>query len=153
VACGSDCCSVYGDSTSLGGSGNYGAGDLCVRPVTIGKGGTLVDIGILSYTPGVEVVLGLYSDSAGAPDELIAQTAVAVVPDGALVVPTPPTAVSAGSYWIATWFDASATVDESATETVTAYCTSEAFTSTLPATFPSSYPYTGREANWYLLVE
>jgi hypothetical protein len=153
VECNAGCCSVYGNPTSFGGTGTYTAVSACVRPVTVAAGGTLVDFGIIGITPGVQTVMGLYTDSGGAPGTLVVQTAEAALVDGPLLIPVTATPISAGSYWIAAEFDGTAEVDESPSTTVTAYCDTTPFSATLPATFGASLPYTGRLANWYVLVQ
>jgi hypothetical protein len=154
VSCGNACCNVYGNSTSLGGTGTYDAGAICVRPVTITAAGTLEDIGIIGSSAGVDFVMGLYTNTTtGTPGDLVAQTAETLTTSGTLVLPTPATSVAAGSYWIAASFNGTDTVVESATATVTAYCATVVFSATLPAVFPASTAYTGREASWYVLVE
>jgi hypothetical protein len=154
VTCGSACCDVYGNPTSLGGTGTYTTGAICVRPVTITAAGSLVDIGIIDSTSGGDFVMGLYtSSSTGTPGDLVAQTGEAVLTSGTQLLPTSVTAVTAGDYWIAASFAGTATVVESPTATVTAYCATVTFTPTLPSAFPASTAYTGRLANWYVLVE
>ena len=155
MTCGNACCNEYGNVSSLGGTGTYTTGSICVRPVTIGAGGSLVDIGIIGSAAGVDVVMGLYTSApvTGTPFELVAQTGESALVAGAELLPTPAMAVAAGSYWIAASFDGTATVVESPTATVTAYCATATFSPTLPAAFPVSTSYTGREASWYVLVE
>jgi len=98
--------------------------------------------------------MGLYTNSStGTPGDLVAQTGEALLTSGTQLLPTPTTAVPAGSYWIAASFAGAATVVESPTATVTAYCATATFSPTLPSLFPVSTAYTGRLANWYVLVE
>jgi len=144
---------VYGNSAPLGGTGNYTSASLCVRPVTIAEAGKLVDIGILGTAAGTDVVMGLYTNNAGVPGTLVAQTGVGALTNGPTVLPTPLTAVAAGSYFIAAEFTGNATVVESPTATATSYCSTQAFAATMPATFPAVASYVGRLADWYLLVE
>jgi len=150
---GNSCCNVYGHPTPLGGSGTYTAPALCVRPVTVTTGGTLIDIGMIGITTGVDVVMGLYADSGGAPGALVAGSPEVPLLNGPVVVPVPSTAISAGAYWIAAEFSATASVEEDPSATVTAYCSSTAFVPILPNPFPASTSYAGRVANWYVLVE
>lgn len=153
ATCGNACCSVYGNPTSLGGTGTYTGGTLCVRPVTVGAAGDLVDIGVIGITPGIDVVFGLYADNGGTPGALVAETGESVLVNGPLLLATPATPVSAASYWIAVEFNGTASVVESPTTTVTAYCATLTFSPTLPAAFPAETSYSGRMASWYVLVE
>jgi hypothetical protein len=143
---------VYGYATPLGGTGVYSASSMCVRPVTIGQNGSVVDLGIIAPTAGVGVVMGLYTDSAGVPGTLVVETAEATLTGATLTIATPPTPVAAGNYWVAVLFNGTTTVDEDPSVTVVAYCAGTSFGPTLPASFPTSPSYTGRLADFYVLV-
>jgi hypothetical protein len=157
MACGTACCQVYGNATSLGGTGMYtGTAVLCVRSVTIGEVGFLEDIGLLGDSTGVDIVAGLYTNGPTGPATLVAQTSETALTTGTMILPVTVTApVTSTTYWIAIEFSGDATVVESAATTVTAYCatTLTAFSPTLPTTFPADEEYSGREANWFVLVE
>jgi hypothetical protein len=152
VSCGGACCSVYGNPTAFSGTGGYTADELCVRPVTIAQSGKVAGLGIITSTSAAGVRLGLYADSAGAPGALVTQTSAGTLDGSALVLSTPLTPVAPGTYWIALFFDAAATVLEDRTTTVTSYCTTATF-GTMPATFPAVTSYQGGPANLYVLVQ
>jgi hypothetical protein len=123
--------------------------------VSILTTGTVEDLALIAQTTGTHVVMGLYADNGGVPGALVTQTAEGTLNGGALVLPTTSAAgVAATTFWIAAVFDGSATVDEDRTATsVTAYCATMTFGTTLPSPFPTTTSYQGSPANWYVLVK
>jgi hypothetical protein len=126
--------------------------------VVIGEEGILEDIGLFGDSSGVDIVAGLYTSTGtgGGPGTLVAQTGETALAAETMVLPvTDPAVVSATTYWIAVEFSGDATVVESDTVTVPAYCATAlgAFSPTLPSTFPADEEYSGREASWFVLVD
>lgn len=86
--------------TVIGGSNGSFVGITCTK-ITLAQSGTLQSLSYYSNTAGINVVIGLYSDSGG-PNTLLAQSGVGVSINGLNTVPisSGPT-VAAGDYWIA----------------------------------------------------
>jgi hypothetical protein len=152
IACDGACCAAYGNVTKLSSSGNYSANALCTRPLTIAFAGTLASLGVISVSSGTQIALGLYTDDAGTPGTLVAQTSAGTLNGGTLVLPAPNTPLAAGKYWFAASFSASTSVVEDPT-TVTAYCTTSTFGGAFPSPYPSVTSYSGRIANFFVLVK
>jgi len=159
TVCGAACCPTtgvqyYGNYTPLTGTGSYTASQLCARPVSVTGTGTLLSAGIITQTAGVDVVMALYTDAAGAPFTLVATSNQATLNGGRLEIPTTTMpAIAPGAYWITVDFSGAATVFEDPTLTVTSYCASWPFGTSMPSTFPTTTSYLGRIANYYISVQ
>jgi hypothetical protein len=130
--------------TSAGGSSGGYSGITAVQ-ITMPQSGILQSVSIFwNSNPGVNFLLGIYSDNAGVPGTLLATSAVAVTnggPSQTLPTTTQPTLTTGTKYWLTTqqqssvggYFDSGG---------LGAFYNGEPWTGTLPTTW-SGTPGTG----------
>jgi hypothetical protein len=109
---------------------------------------------LISGTSGQHVVMALYTDKNGAPDQLVAYTSsTALTISNMNIAPSTQASLSATTYWIMAVYDATAgPMRDNSSTNVIDYI---AFTygGTLPSTFPTPTQYTGQQFNYYLVVQ
>jgi hypothetical protein len=129
-----------------------GASMLAGSSVTSGATSSLVAVGVQTIEAGTKMRLGVYSDNAGKPGTLLAQTAeLTTVANAATEGALPSTAVTAGTrYWIMVLTNA--TIDLGAeTATVTWYYTSSTTYGPLPSN-PTTMSTTLNLGDLYLVT-
>jgi hypothetical protein len=151
------CTAQYGDDTAFspcatGSIAVFSPGYLLGETVAVQSTITLSGLGVIGNPGGTTAILALYTDSGGAPAELVARTAVAPIGAGPNLIPVePPTPMLApGTYWILAEYSGMATLCvDSATTNPTAY---EAVPfGTVPASLQSTTTYPAEDINYYLV--
>jgi hypothetical protein len=109
---------------------------------------------VIAKSGGANVMLALYTDNAGWPDQLVAATPATPMTAGRMEIPVAPTSLAAGSYWIMGVYDVDASIgiDESDPQAPVRYIW-QSFASPLPDPFGPSSPYSGQRFNYYVQVE
>lgn len=131
---------------------------LWTMKITIGSASTLQALGVAVVVDAIDtsanVRLGLYSDSAGAPNALEAQTPAFATTNGLSErLLTTPVAVTAGSHWIAILADNNVRVHvDAANISWAAASLSYASVSTLPTQFPLPGSYTLGRGHMYAVT-
>ena len=146
----------YGNLTPLSGNSQHQPNDLLGMPVTIAQGGTFLGFGAYGRSAGPHVVLSLYTEVAGRPGVLVAQTSSVTTCVGTMEpASTAQPQVAAGNYWIMGVWDVTGSVGFDTTATTAQVdWVPYAFSQTLPATYPSSSTrYSGQAFNYYVVVQ
>ncbi|PHS10044.1 MAG: hypothetical protein COA88_03170 [Kordia sp.] len=111
----------------------------------------VTSLGINSLATGVQVIIALYNDNAGAPGTLITQSASTALIIGDNIIDVPNVFINSGDYWIMKVLDTSSTpFSESSTGGgATTYYTALTFGSALPTNFTgSNYGSAGIFTTW-----
>jgi len=116
--------------------------------------GMLTHLCVIAKSGGPNVILALYSDIGGEPGDLMAFTAATPMTVGVMEIPTTPTALPAGTYWMMGVYDADASIgiDQSDPSVPVRYLP-QSFSSPLPDPFGPAFGYTGQKFNYYIKVE
>jgi hypothetical protein len=151
---------AVGSSSDLGGMGNRSAGNLLGQSITLTATSTVRSFGLLTPGAGSMVSMGLYSDMAGSPYQLVAQALSKGVLNGTNVYAAAPATtggtlqIPAGTYWIMAIFDQTTTIKTAVTggATTTVKYVSQGF-GPLPQTLSGVLSQPGQlVANYYILV-
>jgi hypothetical protein len=143
-------------SAVSGSTGTHSASFYLAQSITLSSAATITDFGIGISSPssgGTQVIMGLYSDSSGAPGTQLGETALTSVSAGDNTLPaTAPFAVSAGTYWIVTNYVASGntTVVESPSTPATTFYASDGGSSALPASWSGGLSYSDTQFAWWI---
>jgi hypothetical protein len=147
-----------GNATEFAGTGSEAINYLFAERVVVSSPAALYQMGhIFKIDAGASFQLALYTDAAGAPGTLVAETAVTGDAVGVLEPPvvSAPVAISAGTYWMV-WRCGGANCRSSYTMTGVAanviYYRTYPFASPFPATFGAAVSFTGQSYNTYLVV-
>jgi hypothetical protein len=100
-------------------------------------------------------MLALYaSDGSGWPTELVASTAATPLTPGTMQIEVPPTAIAAGTYWIAGVYDSDASIglDESDGQAAVVY-TALDFGMPMPDPATDLNEYWGQRFNYFVTVQ
>ena len=130
-------------TTTPGASGSFSG--ITAQRVTLTTSGTLASISVFSGFAGINFLLGVYSDVAGAPGTLLASSAVSVTTGASstpvlqtLPVISGPT-LAAGNYWLAVQNQTALTgYFSQPAGAMGAYNNSVGWTGSMPSTFPIS---------------
>ncbi len=159
AVCVSNACSTsapydVGYYTPFSTTGSFGLNYLLGEKITLTKAATLLDFGLIDATSGQHVVMALYTDKNGAPDQLVAYTSSAVLTSSdQKLAPNTQASLPAASYWIMAVYDQTAGPlrDNSTTNPIDYIAFT--FGGTLPQTFPTPTSYNGQFFNYYLVVQ
>ena len=134
--------------------GSFTQNYLLGEKITLSKAAKLLDFGLISGTSGQHVVMALYTDKNGAPDQLVAYTSsTALTSSNQTIAPNTQASLSATSYWIMAVYDqAAGPMRDNSTTNPIDYI-SFTFGGTLPTTFPAPTTYDGQQFNYYLVVQ
>ena len=138
-------------SRSLTFSANY----LFGIKLSLSKEGTLTSINILGNNTGSKVRMALYSDSGGAPNNLIAESSSGVIGMGVISLSVKPTLLSSGNYWVVAIFESTgdhAGYLDSSGSTLVQYQALN-FGDAMPAKLVSSGNYQGRVFDYSLGIK
>ena len=113
----------------------------------------LMNLALVAKSGGPQVILALYSDTAGEPDRLVASTPATTMTVGPVEVAVTPTPLPAGAYWMMAVYDGDASVgiDESDPAAPVRYM-SQSFSDPLPDPMPPAFSYSGQRFNYYVRV-
>jgi hypothetical protein len=159
TVCVSNACSVsapydvgyYNAFTTVG---SFTLNYLLGEKITLTKAAKLLDFGLISGTSGQHVVMALYTDKNGAPDQLVAYTSSTLLTSSnQTMAPNTQAALSATSYWLMAVYDATAGPMRDNSTTNPIDYVAFTFGGTLPTTFPTPSTYTGQVFNYYLVVQ
>ena len=128
-------------------SADYLLGTALVVPTDM----TMTALALIGKSATGNVRMALYTDSSGAPDALVSETASTSVPVGVLEMPVESVALPAGTYWIMAVFDTTASVGIAFPSKEVVQYRSLAFSDPMPATFGSPSTYTGQVFNYYIV--
>lgn len=116
---------------------------------------TLHRFGLIASAAGANVKMALYTDVAGSPGTLVAQTAATaqIVGNHEISPTAPAVALPAGTYWLVAVYDVAGSIyyTTSATTNTVKYIT-HTFANALPTTFGTPTTYMGQSFNYYLVV-
>jgi hypothetical protein len=145
----------YGNDVEFAAASAHSPGYLLGVPVAIPAPSVLTHLCLIAKAGGANVVLALYaSDASGWPSQLVASTAATPVTPGMMQIPVPPTAIAAGTYWIAGVYDADASIgmDETDGQAPVVY-TALDFSMPLPDPAADLNEYWGQRFNYFLTVQ
>ena len=131
---------------------NHSANYLVGTSLQIPADGILTHLGVIAKAIGPHVQLGLYTESAGEPDVLVAVTHAEVLAGGENWFPVTATAIAAGKYWIMGVYDADASIGQSASDSTVIKYRDLVFSVSLPATFGTATTYSGPSFNYFVHV-
>ena len=145
---------TYGNSVEFPAASVNTADYLLGTPLTIPVPSMLTHLCVIAKAGGPDVILALYSDNAGWPDQLVAATPATLMTVGPMEIPVTPTALAAGTYWLMGVYDTDASIgfDQSDPTAPIRYA-AHAFASPLPDPFGGATPYSGQTFNYYVRVE
>jgi len=141
---------VWGFPADGGSSDNRGAATLMGMRVFVGDGGDVAALGIRTLAAGVRLRLGLYGDSGGAPQALVAQTEELTSRVGVTEGTLRHTAIAPGSYWLFLITDGTLHISTEA-GTTDWWFTSQGF-GPFPASAPPMTSITAGIANAYVVL-
>ena len=144
---------TYGNAVEFPGASGHTPGYLLGGRISVPQASTLTHLGVIAKSGGPHVVLGLYSDTPGEPDRLVAYTPASSMTVGAMEMPVTPTPLAPGVYWIMGVYDADASIgiDESDAAAPVRYL-SQSFSDPLPDPMPPAFSYAGQAFNYYIRV-
>ncbi len=162
VSTGGDCrdtdplvgtCTLYtlGNATDLGDFLTLSQTELHLQKLSLSSGATLLALGAIQDHAAGELILSLYSDAAGAPDQLLLATPPTLVQAGTQEIDVPATALTAGDYWVGAAWDTEVTV-RSAAGTLPYGSTLYTWGDSLPSPITGITPAAGPDLNLYLVV-
>jgi hypothetical protein len=144
---------VYGNAAEFPGSSSHTPDYLLGSAVHVPLSATLTHLSVIAKSAGSRVVLALYSDSGGEPDQLVAATPATTMSVGANEIPVTPTLLSAGTYWIMGVYETDASIGFDETDTgAVVYYLYNPFADPLPASIEWPSLYLGHRFNYYLNV-
>jgi hypothetical protein len=136
-------------------AGSFSQDYLLGEQINVPTGGVLLRFGVISSAAGPQVKMGLYTDSGGNPNTLVAQMSGTLVA-GVLEVPAQQVYLPAGNYWLLADYNTGAGPYQEAfgTTTNSVHYISETFATALPSTWPvaSQMVYNGAHFNYYVVV-
>jgi len=136
----------FADSSSH--SPDYLLGTLLVVPADM----TVTAMGVIGKSATGNVRMALYTDSSGAPDAFVMETASTAVPVGVLEVPlAKPVDIPAGNYWIMGIFDVTASIGIAFPKAEIVQYRSLSYGDPMPGTFGTPSTYTGQVFNYYIV--
>lgn len=149
-----DCIPIhYGYDMQFPKASSHAAGFLLGSQVVVPQAGTLKAIALISKQAGPHVVMALYTDLAGAPDQLFSSTPSTPVGLGTQEIPVASKALPAGTYWIMAVFDINASVGIDFNNNDIVDYASFNIAAPLPQTFPAPQSYSGQRFNYYIVVQ
>jgi hypothetical protein len=124
-------------------------------PLTLVHGGRIVQLGVISVTPGPKVMLALYTDAGGEPGRLVAWTSAATLTGDEMLLPVAREVTApAGDYWIMGVYDVTGSIgiDYSDLDAAVSY-TSLTFGDPMPDPFPlPPQTYKGQRFNYFVVL-
>jgi hypothetical protein len=147
------CVFNIGNDVEFSGFSNHSANYLLGALVTVPSVVDLLAFGIIGKATGPRVKMALYTSSGGLPVDLVASSVSVPLPVGVLEIATAATVLAPGDYWLMAVFDADASVgvDEHSTSNI-AY-QAFVFSGSLPDPFGKPLTYSGKQFNYYIVVE
>jgi hypothetical protein len=148
----SSCVAEYGDVAPFSpcNAEAFGPGHLAGQMVTISESISVTNLGVVAAAGGVQGILALYSDVAGSPSALLAETVSAsIVAGNNQILVISQVSVSAGNYWIVGEYNAPASicVDGATSNVIDSVAISYG---TVPATLGTPTTSTGADINYYV---
>ncbi len=143
-----------GNDVEFGKNSDQGADYLLGTRIIVAAPATLDALAVIGKTTGALVTLALYTESAGAPHTLLAETDPTPLVLGALEIPLAggPVPLPAGSYWFMGVYSANAQIGLRHLPSSTVRYVAHDFDTPLPALFPPHGSIMGQEFNYYLVV-
>jgi hypothetical protein len=138
-----------GQFTQLPSSEPASLGYLEGQAITVTDPGVLRRVGIVS-TGAVDVVVGIYTESAGQPTTLLASTS-ATLKLGVNELPVPDTSLPAGTYWFMANYRTAVSLYVGTATRFTKFV-SRTFATALPTTYPPHMTYTDNVRNYYFVL-
>jgi len=143
----------YGLTEPLQATVTHASNTLLGVPVGVTAAGTLLRIGQLSRDTGKNVRMAVYSDSAGSPDQLVAETPVFSATKSAQEIPVPPVSLAAGRYWVMAVYEVNTTIGIDLATGMGMYkYTSMSFGGLMPTAFPAAPPGGAARLNYWIVV-
>ena len=140
-----------GNDVEFPDSSSHGADYLLGSFLTVPTDMTVTAMGLIGKSATGNVRMALYTDSSGAPDALVVETASTAVPVGVLEMPVTSVALPAGGYWIMAVYDVTASVGIAYPKFDVVQYRSLDFADPMPGTFGSPKTYTGQIFNYYIV--
>jgi hypothetical protein len=134
---------------------NFGQDYLLGEQITVTQPCTLMRLGLISVASGMQVKMGLYSESGGNPSTLLAQIPATNVIVGNNEVPTSQVSLAPGNYWLMADYNATGkpSQEPSNTTTNTYKYIGLPFANALPSPFPAPTVASGvPHFNYYIVV-
>jgi hypothetical protein len=143
-----------GNVADLGATSTHSPNYLLGTSIQVTKTSKLLQLGVLSKSSGPQLIMALYTDSAGSPGTLVANSATVTLNNSSqeFAANTQAT-LPAGTYWLLGEYNTNAAIGYTVSApSVTTKYISHTFGSALPATFPASSSYTGQQFNYWIVV-
>lgn len=142
-----------GQTVDLGSSSSHSPNYLLGTTISVTKPSKIQSFGVLSKSSGPQVIMALYTDSAGNPGSLVAQSNAVALNNSSQEFPstTQPT-IPAGTYWLVGEYNTSASIGYTASSGATVKYISHTFGTALPANFGAPQTYTGQQFNYWIVV-
>lgn len=133
-------CSEYGETT-VDMTSNHADDFLLGQMISVTSPGILTDIGINSNTNTNDIIIGIYDDNAGQPNNLITESFINDLEIGDNIIDVNDVGIPAGDYWLMKVLDGDSNIGEK-TGSVTTRYVSHTFSSPLPDPIGSTTSYT-----------
>jgi hypothetical protein len=145
---------TYGNADEFPAASDNSPDFLVGTPLMVTQPSVLTHLCVITKAAGPNMMLALYTDSNGLPDQLVASIPSTPMTLGRMEIPVAPMQIPAGTYWMMGVYDAEASIglDESDPNALDAYA-SQDFSSPLPDPFGPAGSYTGQKFNYYVRVE
>ncbi len=119
---------------------------------------TLRAINMIGNNTKVRFKMAVYSDNAGKPNKLIAQTEIGIVEEGIVSLPVPETLLPAGDYWIVSVYEPSNKSNYNSDMNVNAtnsiyFSAPHPFKNALPTTLTGTTNYKGIDLLYFLSLD
>jgi hypothetical protein len=132
----SKCVARYGHPEITTGTVATNTGYFLIQAITVSNALTVSKLGFNEVSGTPNAVLGLYTDSAGTPQKLLAQTAIFAVTVGVNEIPlTTPVTLPPGTYWMMLTFSGTAYIGLASTGNY--FSSTFTFSGTLPDPCPA----------------
>lgn len=122
---------------------------------TLTKEATLTAINMIGNNTKGKFKMAVYSDNAGKPNKLMAQTEIGIVGEGVVSLPVPRTLLASGDYWIVAVYEVStyhSDMNVSATNS-TYFGAPQPFKNALPTTLTGTTSYKGIDLLYFLSLD
>jgi hypothetical protein len=125
-----------GHAEDLGGDSSHAVNILLGTLHTLTEDGVLQGVGVIGRRNGPAFRIGIYSDTGGTPDVLIADIAGGDLRAGSQTIPTEERLVGAGDYWVMGLYDGAASIGESGPQDRDTRLIEHEFADPMPAVWP-----------------
>ena len=143
-------CINVGNDVDLGQNSSHSPNYLLGTAHTLTFTDTLTSFGVLSRNSVPNIIVAVYTDNGGQPDQLVAQSVSTSLVTGINSIDVPDTVLTPGDYWLMGIYNVTGSIGFTTATSATVHYISLGFGSPLPNPFPAPSTYTGQDFNYWM---